>query len=87
MCYVVCSRNKQEVGARLAQAAHAVAGPSQRSMGTLGGNVCLDTRCVWYNQTHFWRKSLGYCLDRQGAETAQTVAAKFGASTTRSTRS
>jgi len=50
----------------LAQAAHAVAGPTQRTMGTLGGNVCLDTRCVWINQTHFWRKSLGYCLKKDG---------------------
>jgi 4-hydroxybenzoyl-CoA reductase subunit beta len=50
----------------LAQAAHAVAGPTQRTMGTLGGNVCLDTRCVWINQTHFWRKSLGFCLKKDG---------------------
>jgi 4-hydroxybenzoyl-CoA reductase subunit beta len=50
----------------LAQAAHSVAGPTQRTMGTLGGNVCLDTRCVWINQTHFWRKSLGYCLKKDG---------------------
>lgn len=50
----------------LAQAAHAVAGPTQRTMGTLGGNVCLDTRCVYINQTHFWRKSLGYCLKKDG---------------------
>jgi len=51
----------------LAQAAHSVGGPSQRTMGTIGGNVCLDTRCVWYNQTHFWRKSLGYCLKKDGS--------------------
>jgi 4-hydroxybenzoyl-CoA reductase subunit beta len=50
----------------LAQAAHSVAGPTQRTMGTLGGNVCLDTRCVYINQTHFWRKSLGYCLKKDG---------------------
>jgi len=50
----------------LAQAAHAVAGPTQRTMGTLGGNVCLDTRCVYINQTHFWRKALGYCLKKDG---------------------
>lgn len=50
----------------LAQAAHAVAGPTQRTMGTIGGNVCLDTRCVWINQTHFWRKSLGFCLKKDG---------------------
>jgi 4-hydroxybenzoyl-CoA reductase subunit beta len=50
----------------LAQAAHAVAGPTQRTMGTIGGNVCLDTRCVYINQTHFWRKALGYCLKKDG---------------------
>lgn len=46
----------------LAAAAAAVAGPLQRNMGTLGGNLCLETRCVWYNQSHFWRTSLGGCL-------------------------
>jgi 4-hydroxybenzoyl-CoA reductase subunit beta len=35
-------------------------------MGTLGGNVLLDTRCLFYNQTEFWRKSLGYCLKAEG---------------------
>ena len=35
-------------------------------MGTIGGNICLDTRCVYYNQTHFWRKALGYCLKKDG---------------------
>ena len=50
----------------LAQAAGLVAGPQLRSMGTLGGNVMLDTRCQWYNQTHFWRQALGYCLKKDG---------------------
>lgn len=50
----------------LAQAASLVAGPQLRAMGTAGGNVMLDTRCQWYNQTHFWRKSLGYCLKKDG---------------------
>lgn len=50
----------------LAQAAGLVAGPQIRSMGTLGGNVLLDTRCLYYNQTEFWRKSLGYCLKAEG---------------------
>jgi 4-hydroxybenzoyl-CoA reductase subunit beta len=35
-------------------------------MGTLGGNVLLDTRCQWYNQTHFWRAALGFCLKKDG---------------------
>jgi 4-hydroxybenzoyl-CoA reductase subunit beta len=50
----------------LAEACGQVAGPQLRRMGTLGGNVCLDTRCVWYNQTYFWRRALGYCLKKDG---------------------
>jgi len=50
----------------LAQAAGQVAGPQLRNRGTLGGNLCLDTRCVYINQTHFWRKALGYCLKKDG---------------------
>ena len=50
----------------LAEAAGLVAGPQIRNMGTLGGNVLLDTRCLFYNQTEFWRKSLGYCLKADG---------------------
>ncbi|HEX7119285.1 MAG TPA: FAD binding domain-containing protein [Longimicrobiales bacterium] len=50
----------------LAKAAGLVAGPQLRNMGTIGGNLCLDTRCTYYNQTHFWRKALGYCLKKDG---------------------
>lgn len=50
----------------LAEAAGAVGGPHHREMGTLGGNVCLDTRCRYYNQTYFWRKSLGFCIKKDG---------------------
>lgn len=46
----------------LASAVGTIAGPLQRNMGTIGGNLCLETRCLWYNQSHFWRKSLGGCL-------------------------
>ncbi|MDP6762561.1 MAG: FAD binding domain-containing protein [Planctomycetota bacterium] len=52
----------------LAQAAGLVASPQLRNSGTLGGNVMLDTRCRWINQTHFWRKSLGFCLKKDGSE-------------------
>ena len=48
------------------KAAGSVAGPQLRTMGTLGGNLCLDTRCTYYNQTHFWRNALGYCLKKDG---------------------
>jgi len=50
----------------LSEAIASVAGPQLRNMGTIGGNVCLDTRCVYINQTHFWRTSLGYCLKKDG---------------------
>ena len=50
----------------LAEAAGLVAGPQLRNMGTIGGNVCLDTRCTYYNQTEFWRDALGYCLKKDG---------------------
>ena len=50
----------------LADAAGHVAGPQLRNAGTLGGNLCLDTRCTYYNQTAFWRGALGYCLKKDG---------------------
>ena len=56
----------QRLAPALAEAAGAVGGPHHRAMGTLGGNVCLDTRCRYYNQTYFWRKALGYCLKKDG---------------------
>ena len=50
----------------LAQAAGSVAGPQLRNMGTIGGNLCLDTRCTYYNQSFFWRSALGFCLKKDG---------------------
>lgn len=50
----------------LAKACSLISGPQLRRMGTIGGNICLDTRCTYYNQTLFWRKSLGYCLKKDG---------------------
>ncbi len=50
----------------LADAAAQIAGPQLRRMGTLGGNLCLDTRCVYINQSHFWRQAVGYCLKKDG---------------------
>lgn len=50
----------------LASAASVVAGPNIRNMATLGGNICLDTRCHWYNQSYFWRKSCNFCLKKDG---------------------
>jgi len=50
----------------LADACGQIAGPQLRRMGTLGGNLCLDTRCVYINQTYFWRSALGFCLKKDG---------------------
>ncbi|TVP56805.1 MAG: 4-hydroxybenzoyl-CoA reductase [Gemmatimonadales bacterium] len=51
----------------LAKAAAHIAGPQHRNRGTIGGNLCLDTRCTYYNQTEFWREALGYCLKKDGS--------------------
>ena len=48
------------------QAAAQVATPQLRNMGTIGGNVCLDTRCTYYDQTYEWRKAIDFCLKRDG---------------------
>jgi len=50
----------------LHQAAKTVASPVLRNMGTIGGNICLDTRCLWYNQSRQWRKSCGFCIKKDG---------------------
>jgi len=50
----------------LAAAALAVGGPAHREAGTVGGNLCLDTRCVFYNRSEWWREANGYCLKYQG---------------------
>jgi 4-hydroxybenzoyl-CoA reductase subunit beta len=63
---VAASELVRERAPCLAQAASLIAGPQLRSMGTLGGNVMLDTRCQWYNQTYFWRNALGFCLKKDG---------------------
>ncbi len=50
----------------LYEAVKTVASPVLRNMGTIGGNLCLDTRCLWYNQSLLWRKSCGFCLKKGG---------------------
>lgn len=50
----------------LTEAAAAVASPVLRNMGTIGGNICLDTRCLWYNQSLTWRKGCGFCIKKDG---------------------
>jgi 4-hydroxybenzoyl-CoA reductase subunit beta len=51
----------------LAQAAAHIAGPTQRNMGTVGGNLCLDTRCIFYNQSEWWRTANNHCLKTTGS--------------------
>jgi 4-hydroxybenzoyl-CoA reductase subunit beta len=50
----------------LATAASSISTPQLRNMGTIGGNLLLDTRCNYYNQTEFWRHSIGYCMKKDG---------------------
>ena len=51
----------------VAEAAAAIAGPTHQKYGTVGGNLCLDTRCLFYNQSEWWRKSNDYCLKERGS--------------------
>jgi 4-hydroxybenzoyl-CoA reductase subunit beta len=50
----------------LARAAGVVSTPQLRNVGTLGGNVCVDTRCNYYNQSFEWRKAIGFCMKKDG---------------------
>ena len=50
----------------LAQACGSVSTPQVRYMGTLGGNLLVDPRCNYYNQTQAWRKAVGFCMKRDG---------------------
>lgn len=50
----------------LARAIASISSPPLRNMGTLGGNLCLDTRCTYYNQTEGWRRSIDYCMKAAG---------------------
>lgn len=51
----------------VAQAAAHIAGSTQRNMGTVGGNLCLDTRCIFYNQSEWWRDANRHCLKTIGS--------------------
>ncbi len=50
----------------VSEAARAVAGPTHRMVATVGGNLCQDTRCIFYNQSDWWRAGNGYCLRYKG---------------------
>jgi 4-hydroxybenzoyl-CoA reductase subunit beta len=49
-----------------ARAVGSISSPPLRNMGTLGGNLCLDTRCTYYNQTEEWRRAIDYCMKEEG---------------------
>jgi 4-hydroxybenzoyl-CoA reductase subunit beta len=50
----------------LLHAATQVATPHLRNMGTIGGNLCLDTRCNYYDQNYEWRKAIAFCMKKDG---------------------
>src|SRR5713226_7908810 len=50
----------------MAEAAELVSTPLLRNMGTLGGNLCLDTRCNYYDQSYEWRKAIDFCMKKDG---------------------
>jgi 4-hydroxybenzoyl-CoA reductase subunit beta len=52
--------------AAVATAAGLVSSPQLRNVGTIGGNLCVDTRCNYYNQTYEWRKAIGFCMKKDG---------------------
>ena len=61
-CPAVC----QSACSAVAHAAELVSTPLLRNMGTLGGNLCLDTRCNYYDQTYEWRKAIDFCMKKDG---------------------
>jgi 4-hydroxybenzoyl-CoA reductase subunit beta len=63
---IVADRHLRETCTGLWQAAAQVATPHLRNMGTVGGNLCLDTRCTYYDQSAEWRKAIGYCMKKDG---------------------
>ena len=62
----------------LARAAGLVATPQIRNMGTLGGNLCLDTRCTYYNQSYEWRQAIGFCMKAPAATGGRACATASG---------
>ena len=60
------ARPPDRLTAAVTTAARLVSTPLLRNMGTLGGNLCLDTRCNYYNQSYEWRKSIDFCMKKEG---------------------
>jgi len=63
---ILCDDTLRRALPVLAEAAAAAAGPGHRTAATLGGNLCLDTRCVFYNQSEWWRRANDFCLKHGG---------------------
>jgi 4-hydroxybenzoyl-CoA reductase subunit beta len=63
---IVRHRELRRASAGLWQAAAQVATPHLRNMGTIGGNLCLDTRCNYYDQNYEWRKAIDFCMKKDG---------------------
>jgi 4-hydroxybenzoyl-CoA reductase subunit beta len=63
---IACDPRFRNGATALAQAASQVATPQIRNMATLGGNLCLDTRCNYYDQTYEWRKAINFCMKKDG---------------------
>src|ERR1700752_157543 len=60
------ARPPDRLTAAVSTAARLVSTPLLRNMGTLGGNLCLDTRCNYYNQTYEWRQAIDFCMKKDG---------------------
>src|SRR5260370_10650720 len=63
---LVDSPTVRRSAAVVSQAAALISTPLLRNMGTLGGNLCLDTRCNYYDQTYEWRKAIDFCMKKDG---------------------
>lgn len=63
---LVADRRVRDGYAGLWQAAAQIATPHLRNMGTIGGNLCLDTRCTYYDQNYDWRKAIDFCMKKDG---------------------
>ena len=64
---VIQHRKAQKRYPVIVRGAELISTPLLRNMGTLGGNLCLDTRCTYYNQSYEWRKAIDFCMKKDGA--------------------
>jgi len=77
---IVESRKLKVEHAALRKAAGSVATVHLRNMGTLGGNLCLDTRCNYYNQNHEWRQAISFCMKAPASTKGHACASPDGTS-------